>query len=187
MAGKKPGVKWSDIKRQLQSLDDAETLALIQGLFNLSVENRAFLAARLTGATASQALLQPYLDKINRAFYTRGGNPKLKLSVGRKAIRDYHNATADLQGSLNLMLTYIETGTYFTREFGDIDEPFYNSLSSVLGEINDILKGEQGRQLYKGIRERVVELPRLAGRIGWGYGDEVRETVAEWESRYGEE
>jgi len=33
------------------------------------------------------------------------------------------------------MLTYVENGTQFTREYGDIDEPFYNSLDSVLAEL----------------------------------------------------
>jgi len=187
MAEKKADVKWSDIKRQAQSLEGAELLALIQGLFKLSVENRAFLAARLLGALASRALLPPYLERIERAFYTRGGRPKLNLADGRKAIREYQAATADPVGTLELMLTFVETGTRFTREFGDIDEPYYNTLTSVLNEMDQVLKGGQGPEWYRGIRERVLGLPELAGRIGWGYSDEIRETVDEWESRYAEE
>ena len=187
MAGKKAEVKWSDIKRQIQSLDGTDQLALIQGLFELSVENRAFLAARLLGVSAGRSLLPPYRERVVRAFYTRGRKPQLKLSEGRKAIREYQTATADPVGILELMLTFVETGTQFTSEFGDIDEPFYNSLSSVLAEMDRLLKSERGRDLYAGIRERVVDLPRLADPIGWGYGDEVRETVAEWEGRFGEE
>jgi hypothetical protein len=186
MGEKKAEVKWSDVKRQLQSLEGAELLPLIQGLFKLSVENRAFLASRLLGASSAQTLLQPYRERVERAFYTRGGRPQLKLSEGRKAIREYQAATDDPAGSLELMLTFVETGTQFTSEFGDIDEPFYNSLSSVLYEMDQILKSEQGAELYQGIRERVLELPQRAARIGWGYGDEVRGTVAEWEERFGE-
>ena len=187
MAGKKAEVKWSDIKRRLQSLEGAELLNLIQGLFKLSVENRAFLAAHVLGASASQTLLQPYREHIERAFYTRGGRPQLKLSEGRKAIREYQVATDDPVGSLELMMTFVETGTQFTSEFGDIDEPFYNSLSSVLHEMDQFLTGEQGPELYWGIRERVLELPKLAGRIGWGYGDEIQERVAVWEERFKQE
>jgi len=62
MAEKKVDVKWSDIKRQVHSLDGAALLPLIQGLFKLSVENRAFLAAHLLGASASRALLPPTLS-----------------------------------------------------------------------------------------------------------------------------
>jgi hypothetical protein len=189
MAEKKAEVKWSDIKRRIQSLDGADLLALIQGLFKLSGENRAFLAARLLGASAGRSLLPSYRERVELAFYTRGGKPQqtLRLADGRKAIREYQAATADPVGTLELMLTFVEAGTQFTRDFGDIDEPFYNSLSSVLAEMDRLLKSERGRELYAGIRERVVELPRLADPIGWGYGDEVRETIAEWEGRFGEE
>jgi hypothetical protein len=187
MAGKKAEVKWSEVKKQLQSLEGAELVALIQGLFKLSVENRAFLAAHVLGASAGQALLAPYRERIERAFYTRGGRPQLKLSEGRKAIREYQTATSDPAGSLEPMMTFVETGTQFTSEFGDIDEPFYNSLSSVLHEMDQILKSEQGWNLYQGIRQRVLELPKLAGRIGWGYGDEIRDRVATWEKRFGGE
>jgi hypothetical protein len=187
MAGKKAEVKWTDIKRRLQAMEGAKLLALIQGLFKLSVENRAFLAARVLGASAGQTLLQPYRERIERAFYTRGGKPQLKLSEGRKAIREYQAATSDPAGSLELRMTFVETGTQFTSEFGDIDEPFYNSLSSVLHEMDQILKSEQGPDLYQGIRKRVLELPKLAGRIGWGYGDEIRDRVAAWEQRFGDQ
>jgi hypothetical protein len=109
------------------------------------------------------------------------------LSEGSKAIREYQTATSDPAGSLELMMTFVETGTQFTSEFGDIDEPFYNSLSSVLHEMDLILKSEQGLDLYQGIRERVLELPKLADRIGWGYGNEIRDRVVTWEKRFGGE
>jgi hypothetical protein len=187
VARKKADVKWSDVKRQLQPLESSDLVALVQGLFELSRENRAFLAARLLGAQAAQALLPPYRERVERAFSTRGGRPQLKLSEGREAIREYRAATGDPAGGLDLMLTFVETGTRFTFEFGDVDEPFYNSLSSVLHEMDQILKGDGGRGLYQGIRERVLELPELAENIGWGYGDEVQGTVAEWERRFGGE
>jgi len=69
----------------------------------------------------------------------------------------------------------------------DIDSPFDNNLSSVLREMDQILKGAQGPALYQGIRERVLKLPKLADCIGWGYGDKIRETVDDWESWYSDE
>jgi len=84
MAEKKGEVKWSDIKRQLPSLEKADLLALIQGLFKLSVENRAYLAARLLGASASRTLLQPYRERVERAFSTRGGRPRLNPAKARE-------------------------------------------------------------------------------------------------------
>jgi hypothetical protein len=45
---------------------------------------------------------------------------------------------------LELMLVHVETGTQFTREFGDIDEGFYDSLCTTLHEISKLLSSEEG-------------------------------------------
>ncbi len=191
MAGKKSDIKWSDIKRQLQSLEEPDLLAMIHDLFKLSVENRAFLAARLLGASTAKSLLPPYLERIERAFYKQQRHAQVQWRPGeaREAIREYRKATADPVGSLELMLTFLETGTGFTRQFGGLDEPFYNNLTSVLGESERLLEseGEKGRELYHQFRDRFLDLVRLAYPIGWGYCDEVKSTVDGLESRYAED
>jgi len=74
------------------------------------------------------------------------------------------------------MLTYVESGTAFTREFGDINGSFYNSLESVLNEMAQLLLGE-GSGLYPRFRERVQRLSTHAAHIGWGYGDALRDRL----------
>ncbi len=186
MGQTKAGLKWSDVKKQLQQRTQPELLELLHDLFKLSLENQLCLAARLLGGTASTSLLEPYRKRIEQAFYKRSGWPqdKLQLVAARKAIRDYQKATGDSSGTVELMLTYFETGTAFTRSFGDIDAPFYNSLSSVLDEIRQLLTSKEGQGLYGQFRERLLELVDRADPIGWGYGDDVRNTVAALEHRW---
>ena len=74
------------------------------------------------------------------------------------------------------MLTYVENGTQFTREFGDINEAYYNSLESVLREMTQLLRKEDPA-LYPQFRERVQRLDTHACHIGWGYGDYLRDQV----------
>jgi hypothetical protein len=74
------------------------------------------------------------------------------------------------------MLTFVETGTEFALEFGDIDGPFYNNLASVLSEMVKLLC-QEGAELYPRFRERIVRLETDANHIGWGYGDDLREHV----------
>lgn len=74
------------------------------------------------------------------------------------------------------MLTYVETGTQFTRDYGDINEAYYNSLESVLREMTKLLLNEQPA-LYPQFRERVQQLDVHADHIGWGYGDALRDHV----------
>jgi hypothetical protein len=53
-----------------------------------------------------------------------------------------------LARTIDLMLTYVENGTQFTREFGDINEAYYNSLESVLHEMRSCY----GRKIRRCIR-----------------------------------
>lgn len=63
------------------------------------------------------------------------------------------------------MLACLEAGARFTLEFGDIDEPFYNSLCSVLAEVARILEGAQGPDLYGQCRPRLPDLADQAGDL----------------------
>jgi len=117
-------------------------------------------------------------------FFPARGDGKLKLAEARKAIRDYQKATGNLTGGIDLRLTYVENGTEFTREFGDINESFYNSLEFVLNEMVGLLL-RASPESYPRFRERIQRLATLADGIGWGYGDDVRDQVFILEEQLG--
>jgi hypothetical protein len=123
-----------------------------------------------------QAASQRYRRTIIEQFFPSRGFGKLKLAEARKAIRDYRRATGHLAGTIDLMLTYVENGTQFTREFGDINEAYYKSLESVLYEMTQLLRKEDP-SLYPEFRERIQRLGDHADYIGWGYGDHLRDQV----------
>ena len=110
MTDKAPA-KWSQIKEKLSSLDKSGLSDLVRDLFKASADNRAFLAARFLEHGVGGVALEEYRRRIIEQFYPKRGFGKLKLSEARKAIRDYLKATADLTGTLELMLAYVETGT----------------------------------------------------------------------------
>jgi hypothetical protein len=62
------------------------------------------------------------------------------------------------------MLTYVENGTEFTREFGAFNESFYNSLDSALNEMAQQPMGG-GREFYHKFRERVQRLATRADAV----------------------
>ena len=178
-------VKWSQIKSVIASLDKPELVALLKDLFDHSIESRAFLSARFLADGVPDAILDKYRKRIVEQFFPKRGFGKLDLRSARRAIRDYRNATSDLAGTVDLMLTYVESGTEFTNQFGDINEPFYNSLESVLDEMVGLLRTTEGVALYPRFQDRMNRLAMRASGIGWGYGDHVTEQTELLEAEVG--
>ena len=183
----KPASGWSRIRPQLNTWEKPALIALVKDLYDHAADNRDFLEARCRAGDAGGAALETYRRKIIEQFFPRYGNgiAKLKLGEARKAIRDYRKATGNLAGTLELMLTYVENGTRFTCEYGGIDEPFYNSLDSVLAELARLLINEAS-ELYPQFEERLQQVQHAASKVGWGYCDSVREQVQMLEDTLGQ-
>jgi hypothetical protein len=171
----KPATGWSAIRRQIADWPKPALIALIKDLHDASPENRDFLRARFDAESGEAR--ENYRRKIVEQFFPQRGFGKLKLAEARKAIRDYRKATGNVAGTIDLLLTYLENGTEFTQQFGDINEAYYNSLESVLNELTTLLLGE-GRECYPQCRDRLARVEQLANHIGWGYGDYVCEQMA---------
>jgi hypothetical protein len=174
--GKKKSTGWSSVRDQLKEWPQPALTALIKDLYDASPANRDFLHARFQAEETGGVALDAYRRKIIEQFFPQRGFGKLKLAEARKAIRDYRKAAGNAAGTVELMLTFVENGTEFTRQFGDIDGPFYNQLASVLNEMVQLLC-QGGAELYPRFRERIVHLETLGRDLGWGYGDELHAQV----------
>lgn len=180
----KNSTDWQSVRRKLSDWSKPALVALVKDLCEVSPDNRDFLHARFQADADDGAALEKYRRRIVDQFFPARGDGKLKLAEARKAIRDYQKATGNLAGGIDLMLTYVENGTEFTREFGDINESFYNSLESVLNEMVRLLSRESP-ELYPRFRDRIQRLATLANGIGWGYGDAVCDQVFCLEQKLG--
>ena len=84
------------------------------------------------------------------------------------------------------MLTFVEMGTRFTNEFGDIDEPFYEGLELMLDDFRELLLAHPDLYEEANLAQRLADLSKNAGWLGWGYGDYVTEQVAEIQQHFGD-
>ncbi len=176
MTSEKKPTGWSAIRRYLNEQPKPALLALVKDLYDASSGNRNFLHTRVQAAAGDGTAVERHRRTIIEQFYPSRGFGKLKLAEARKAIREYRRATGNLAGTIELMLTYVETGTEFTRDYGDINEAYYDSLESVLREMTQLLRKEEPA-LYPQFRERIQQLEAHADHIGWGYGDALRDHV----------
>lgn len=148
---------WSAIRQRIADWPKPALIALVKDLHDASPENRDFQRARFEAENSGGEALEKYRRKIVEQFFPQRGDGKLKLAGARKAIRDYRKATGNVAGTIDLLLTYVENGTEFTQQFGDINEAYYNSLESALNELVALLCGE-GREIYPKCRDRLARV-----------------------------
>ena len=182
-ATKKPG-GWSAVRQHLTTWDKPALLALVKDLYEAAAENRDFIHARSKAGECGGEALEKYRGKIVEQFFPARGFGKLKLGEARKAIRDYRKATGNLPGTAELLMTYVENGTRFTHEYGDIDERFYNSVESALDELAALLRGE-ARGMYPQFSDRLARVEQMTDGIGWGFHDFVADVVGQLEEELG--
>lgn len=182
---KKPG-GWSAARQHLATWGKPALLALVKDLYDAAAVNRNFIQARCQADESGGEVLEKYRSKVVEQFFPARGFGKLKLGEARKAIRDFRKATGNLPGTAELLLTYVENGTRFTHEYGDIDERFYSSVESALDELAALLRGE-GRELYPQFSGRLARVEQMSDGIGWGFHDFVAGLVGELEDELGEQ
>jgi hypothetical protein len=175
---------WAAVCRQLTYWEKPQLLALMKDLYETSDENRDFVQARTCIGEGGAEVLEKYRDRIVEQFFPKEGFGRLKLGEARKAIRDYRRATGNLLGTAELLMTYVENGTRFTHEFGDIDERFYSSVESALDELAALFRGE-APEIYPQFSDRLADVERMSAGIGWGFHDFIRAVVRQLDAQLG--
>jgi hypothetical protein len=173
-------MNWPQIRKKLKGQTHDQLIELIKGLYDLSPANKAYVRKNFSESPQDPFFLEKCRKQITNAIYPPHRNfPDLpNFREARKAVNAYKKATGDILGTIDLLLTYVERGTAFTSDFGDIDMPFYERLETALYNAVDLIENSPTRiQLYENFRPRFIKLREDAHWMGWGYGDTVNEVV----------
>jgi hypothetical protein len=165
---------WKDIRSVLTKVSHRDLLGLVGDLYALRKENQDFLHARFI---RDGDVLIPYKKIIEKCVSpAEPWKHPVRLSLARKAISDYRKAIGDPEGLAELMLFYAECGLNFTHEFGDIDEPYYNSVAGVFYDGLKTLKQCEPNTISE-LLPRFVNAVQSTRGIGWGFHDGFRDAV----------
>ena len=156
----------------IKRADSAQLRQLVGDLCRLSPENRRYVELLLSpGHEADPTeIIAAACKAIEKKFNTYG--ERVDLRGARKVVTD---TVKVLRGfpleAAEIKLVYVEIGTNFTLEYGDLYESFYDSLLSMLENFCRDIEREPGMHGY--FAEHLQRLRRKARNIGWGYGDQV--------------
>jgi len=170
----KKTTSWSDVKASLSARTDPALIDLIRDLYRLNSDNRRFLHARcLSADTELKHFLRQVADSI---FPDPLSKHAVSISNAKRAIREYERASGDATGTLELMFTFIESGTEQAADLGYGDERYFSSLESMLTEALKELS-QATPEAQEPFLPRLAALVDRASCIGWGFSDFVCDSI----------
>ncbi len=165
--------KWVAIRKRLSCLSERDLLGLLSDLYTLSKANQNFFEARFLQETES---LDRYKTHIQRHLAPREPSQKISILEAKKAISDYKKASSNPIHLIDLMIYYVECGTAFTCEFGDMDETYYGTLESMFEKAILLMK-KQPRDEIEDFIHRLEVVVGKTRSIGWGYHDFIADIL----------
>lgn len=167
-SSKKPG--WSSVKAQLQELDRADLVALIQDLYAASKDNQAFLHARFG---LGDDVLKPYKQTIDRWLWPdvfKQQEPS--IAKAKKAIADYRKAVGLPGGIADLATYFCERGVGFAVDVGLQDEAYFGALARMFAQALEAAEALADQQRLP-IVTRLQAVREAASNVGYGLDEEM--------------
>ncbi len=172
MANRSNNATWASVKAELQQMDPKALVNLVRDIYRSSQESRRFLHARLLG---SQTELANYSKLVVDAIYPEPfSRLPVRVSEAERLIRHYRQATSDIEGTVDLMLSFVEAGTEQAADLGYGEERYFGALERALDEVADAL-AELSPDSRRHAVARIQRIAARADSIGWGYCDYTRE------------
>ena len=167
---KEKAITATELKKALKVLTHKDITELVCEIAAACPLARDFLTAKFSTDENRESLLQKYKQRIESGFYTRSGNPQLSLRVAKQAISDFKKTNKDKAMLVDLMLFYVENCVDFTKQFGDIDEGFYNSAIGVYAQV--VKEINQDENIYNEFAGRIEKAAENACD-GWCFKDNM--------------
>src|SRR6266849_5605488 len=124
---------WADIKTKLEAFDQKGLVGLVHDLYEASTANRRFLQARLLPSpSAVEKFRRLVADAVFPDPFSRR---RVSLRDATAAITEYRRSTGDVAGTVDLMLTFIETGTEQAADLGYGDEDYFSALENKIDAV----------------------------------------------------
>lgn len=168
--------KQISLKGYITNLSQAELEEELLTLIDRFPEIKQYYQVRLNTDQA-QPILDVYKKRVKNEFFPERGFGKARLSIARKSILEYKRIATNSLNLVDLMLYYVEQGVRYTLEYGDIDEPFYNSMESVFYNALEIITKDD---LFEYFNSKCQKIVNDTSGIGWGFHDTLDDLYKEY-------
>lgn len=164
----------TQLKKQLAQKTKEELIKEIGQLYQKFPQVKEFYQAKAGNVDDVLASYKKIIEKEFIEGKTRG-MPKTRFSVARKALNDFKKITKEPLPVADLMLTYVESVSWFNTEFTPDVEEFYTRPEDMFEEALALLKQHN---LLAHFRQRTRNIVQNATQA-WGHYDSLKERYEE--------
>lgn len=156
----------SELTKYLKELDKKGLENEVKKLYDKFKEVKQYYELEFCEDTTE--ILNQYKKKIKQEYFPSRGFGKARNGVSRKVISDFKKISIFKKDVIELLLFRVHNMMEFTKQYGDIDEPFYNSMENSYEEACKLIKEEKFEKEY---REHCKMLLNDSFEYGWGLHD----------------
>jgi len=169
------GSSLTALKQYLQNSSKEDLISDISELFKRFNSVKDYYQIKLSPQAEAQ-VGEKYKKIIADEFFPTRGLGRAKLAVAKKAVTEYKKVTKNPAGIADIMLFYVEQGVKFTNAYGDIDEPFYNSMESMYEKAVEWIIRYAMPDIFQ---ERCLRIVEDTSDIGWGFHDNLSDIYSD--------
>jgi hypothetical protein len=164
-----------DLNKYLDSLDKKALQAEIKKLYSRLPSVKQYYELELSGDTTAK--VEQVKAKIKDEYFPSRGFGKARNAVSKKYISEFRRISVFKKDIIDLLLYRCEMMIDFTLAYGDIDEPFYNSLATSYQDACKLIRKEKLVDEYQPYCE---ELMHKVSDLGWGIYDDLHYIYSEY-------
>lgn len=157
----------TDLKKYLKNSSKEDLISDILELFKRFSSVKDYYQIKISPQEEIKVSAK-YKKIIEDEFFPTRGLGKAKLSVAKKGVAEYKKIAESPIAVADIMLFYVEQGVKYTNAYGDIDEPFYDSMESMYEKSVEWIIRYEIQDIFKNRCMRIVE---DTSGIGWGFHD----------------
>ena len=161
----------TDLKQYLKKASKEDLMAEIAELYKRSDSVKDYYQVKLSPEADTQVCAK-YKKTIEDEFFPKLGIGKARLSIAQKAVSDYKKFAETPANVMEMMIFYVEQGVRFTNAYGDIGDPFYNSMESMYENALELVIKYN---LQATFQERCRKIVKDTSHIGWEFHDGLSE------------
>jgi Family of unknown function (DUF6155) len=161
----------TDLKKYLKNSSKEDLISDISELFKRFNSVKDYYQIKLSPQEEIKVSAK-YKKIIEDEFFPTRGLGKAKLSVAKKGVSEYKKIAESPVAVADIMLFYVEQGVKYTNAYGDIDEPFYNSMESMYEKSVEWIIRYEIQDIFK---NRCIKIVEDTSGMGWGFHDALRD------------